>query len=178
MIEIRISCKQCKAENLMPLADLSTGYALCKGCGDALFSYRGIAGFVYVLTNPSMPGMVKIGCTTRSVADRCGELNSATGVPSPFVVETYFESSEPEMDEAQVHKRLQSERVEGREFFRVSVPEAIQAIRSIPGPEAKQTGGQATCTRCNRCGHTWSPPQPKLDWPLRCPACGSYQAPI
>ena len=41
-------------------------------------------GIVYVLTNPAMPGMVKIGKTAReSVEARLNELYS-TGVPLPF----------------------------------------------------------------------------------------------
>ena len=41
-------------------------------------------GIVYVLTNPAMPGLVKIGKTSRSEVDaRLGELYS-TGVPVPF----------------------------------------------------------------------------------------------
>lgn len=41
-------------------------------------------GIVYVLTNPAMPGLVKIGMTTRSDIDaRMKELYS-TGVPVPF----------------------------------------------------------------------------------------------
>ena len=40
-------------------------------------------GTVYVLTNPAMPGMVKIGKTTRDVTHRLKDLYS-TGVPLPF----------------------------------------------------------------------------------------------
>ena len=41
-------------------------------------------GLVYVLTNSAMPGLVKIGMTTRdSVDTRMKELYS-TGVPVPF----------------------------------------------------------------------------------------------
>lgn len=42
------------------------------------------AGIVYVLTNPAMPGLVKIGKTARGSVDaRLVELYS-TGVPVPF----------------------------------------------------------------------------------------------
>ena len=42
-------------------------------------------GIVYLLTNPSMPSLVKIGMTTRNeVHVRMGELYS-TGVPLPFL---------------------------------------------------------------------------------------------
>jgi len=41
-------------------------------------------GIVYVLTNPTMPGLVKIGKTSRdSVMARLSELYT-TGVPLPF----------------------------------------------------------------------------------------------
>ena len=43
-------------------------------------------GWVYILTNPAMPNMVKIGFTTRSLEARADELTAATGVPLPFVV--------------------------------------------------------------------------------------------
>jgi hypothetical protein len=46
-----------------------------------------IQGFVYILSNKKMPGLVKIGCTTRPVVERTAELNSMTGVPAPFVLE-------------------------------------------------------------------------------------------
>jgi len=41
-------------------------------------------GVVYVLTNPEIPGLVKIGKTSRGSVDvRLNELHS-TGVPVPF----------------------------------------------------------------------------------------------
>ena len=43
-------------------------------------------GIVYVLTNPAMPGMVKIGRTGRQVEARLSDLYS-TGVPLPFECE-------------------------------------------------------------------------------------------
>ena len=42
-------------------------------------------GSVYVLTNPAMPNMVKIGKTTRDVELRLADLYS-TGVPLPFAL--------------------------------------------------------------------------------------------
>ena len=43
-----------------------------------------MTNIVYVLTNPAMPGIVKIGMTDRpDVQRRMGELYS-TGVPLPF----------------------------------------------------------------------------------------------
>jgi hypothetical protein len=42
------------------------------------------SGILYVLTNPFMPGLVKIGCTTGPVEERIKGLSSATGVPVAF----------------------------------------------------------------------------------------------
>lgn len=47
-------------------------------------------GWVYVLSNPCMPGIYKIGMTTTSPEVRARELSSATGVPAPFKVEAAF----------------------------------------------------------------------------------------
>ncbi|MDC0850100.1 GIY-YIG nuclease family protein [Pseudomonas aeruginosa] len=38
-------------------------------------------GFVYVLTSPAMPGLYKVGATTRSPRQRAEELSRGTGVP-------------------------------------------------------------------------------------------------
>ena len=44
-------------------------------------------GWVYVLTNPAMPGVVKIDLTTKTPKAHAVELTAATGVPMPFKVE-------------------------------------------------------------------------------------------
>lgn len=85
-------------------------------------------GYVYILKNPSMPGLLKIGKTTRSVQQRCNEL-FATGVPTPF--EVVDEMCSPDCGELEryVHKELHEFRVsEGREFFAVDVNKAIRAL--------------------------------------------------
>lgn len=43
-------------------------------------------GHIYILVNPSMEGLVKIGKTTRDPESRARELSQATGVPTPFYV--------------------------------------------------------------------------------------------
>jgi len=47
--------------------------------------------FIYILENNSMPGLIKIGRTDRSVSERVSELSSHTGVPTEFVVVRQFE---------------------------------------------------------------------------------------
>ena len=43
-------------------------------------------GYVYCMTNPSMPGCCKVGFTLRNPFERKEELNN-TSVPTPFHVE-------------------------------------------------------------------------------------------
>ena len=87
-------------------------------------------GFVYVLTNKSMPGLVKIGYTRELVEDRAKALFK-TGVPSPFEVEFRVISAFPHFLEALVHEDLEYCReTNTREFFRIPPEEAIDAILS------------------------------------------------
>lgn len=49
-------------------------------------------GYVYILTNPSMPGVVKVGKTTGAVEARCRALQG-TGVPCAFDAEVVSPSA-------------------------------------------------------------------------------------
>lgn len=74
-------------------------------------------GYVYILTNEAMPGLVKIGMTTRSVEQRVHELNT-TGIPFPFDIYDSFVCPKCDEVEQEVHKALAECRVnDGREFF-------------------------------------------------------------
>lgn len=86
-------------------------------------------GFVYVMTNELMPGIVKVGHTSLLPEDRAADLYT-TGVPQPFEVAYRSATSRPEAVERTVHKYLHAHRINrGREFFRVPVQEAIEAVR-------------------------------------------------
>lgn len=86
-------------------------------------------GFVYVLTNPFMPDLVKIGYTGLLAEDRADALFT-TSVPAPFLVEYRSMTSRPRKVEFRSHALLRTQRVnKRREFFRVSVSEAIEAVR-------------------------------------------------
>lgn len=84
-------------------------------------------GIVYLLTNPVMPGLVKIGMTTREDMDaRMKELYS-TGVPVPF--ECQFACRVKIADCAKIEKALHTafspQRINAnREFFRIQVEQA------------------------------------------------------
>lgn len=87
-------------------------------------------GFVYVLTNPSMPGLVKIGMTTRSVEERAEELYTS-GVPERFEVAYYTPSPDCEELERAVHESLSKQRKNGsREFFEVSTLQAERVVQN------------------------------------------------
>lgn len=77
-------------------------------------------GFVYILINQAMPGIVKIGCTERSPTARARELSNASGVPVEFEVYGYIEVEDHQSVEREIHEVLASCRVsENREFFRI-----------------------------------------------------------
>lgn len=84
-------------------------------------------GIVYVLTNSVMPGLVKIGMTTRGNIDaRMKELYS-TGVPVPFdcVYACEVKVSDCAKIEKALHKAFEPNRINAnREFFRIDATQA------------------------------------------------------
>lgn len=88
-------------------------------------------GIVYVLTNPSMPGMVKIGMTERNEIDaRLKELYT-TAVPLPFECKfaCKVKKSECGKIEKALHTAFAPQRVnENREFFRIEPKQAIAIL--------------------------------------------------
>ena len=89
-------------------------------------------GWVYLLTNESMPGIVKIGMTTRCVDQRAKELSASTSAPTPFKVAHRWPVHDPMAVEAVVHRKLRSRRVnQRREFFRVDSAHVVQMMTQI-----------------------------------------------
>lgn len=64
-----------------------------------------IRGWVYVLSNKAMPGLVKVGYSTKDPVLRIDEL-SGTGLPYAFELEYDALVGEPRDVEQKVHKRL------------------------------------------------------------------------
>lgn len=87
-------------------------------------------GFVYVLTNDYMPGVVKIGRTSHAPSKRAKEL-SGTGVPGEFDVAYAAETSCMVQDEALAHRALDWLRVNDSEFFHCSAGCARRAIENV-----------------------------------------------
>jgi hypothetical protein len=90
----------------------------------------GRVGHVYVLSNPALPGMVKIGHTLKAEAEmRAIELSASTSIPLPFVLEDSWLVEDPLQAETDIHRALSALRVSrGREFFRMDVPSAVAHI--------------------------------------------------
>lgn len=86
-------------------------------------------GWVYVISNQAMPGLIKIGYSTKDPELRARELNH-TGSPHPYIVEYEMLIDEPYRLEQQVHKALRHQG-EGREWFRCSAEEAIAVIKQV-----------------------------------------------
>lgn len=100
---------------------------------------KGMVGsqWVYVLTNPTMPGLCKIGFTKNKPSERVKQINSGTGVAMDFVVEWAFPCFNAHDVEKQVHKYLEDNgfRVNrNKEFFNVSVNEAKAVVERIGEP--------------------------------------------
>jgi hypothetical protein len=86
-------------------------------------------GWVYVLVNPSMPGICKVGYTGKDPYSRARELGT-TGVAEDFQVVWARRMPLAEKVEHQAHRLLDRRRVnERREFFRGSPRRMISAVK-------------------------------------------------
>jgi hypothetical protein len=87
-------------------------------------------GYLYVLTNPGMPGLVKVG--HGSPRRRAKQLSTASGVPFPFEVAAEWEVRDARRAEKLAHACLAEFRGnKRREFFEIDVKEAKQRIESV-----------------------------------------------
>lgn len=85
-------------------------------------------GYVYILSNESLPNVLKIGYTQNSPYQRQAELYT-TGLPTPFVVEKFFFVEDACVCEELVHIRLNRSRVsDDREFFKVEIDKATRVV--------------------------------------------------
>lgn len=90
-------------------------------------------GIVYMLTNEAMPGLVKIGKTSRLDLDKRMKELYTTGVPLPFECAYACRVKLCHMDEVEsaLHKAFEPSRVNGnREFFRVS-PSQVEPLLKL-----------------------------------------------
>lgn len=85
-----------------------------------------------ILSNPSIPDVLKIGFTNLTPELRAKQLSSSTGVVIPFKVEWAFKCFDGNRMEAEVHSALKEYRISNqREFFQVDLEEAKSVIKLI-----------------------------------------------
>jgi hypothetical protein len=95
---------------------------------DANLSFN--EGYIYVLENHGIPGVLKIGYTDRSVQDRVREINSSAGVITPWYSVSHFHCKSPKHIETLVHQSLNNHRV-NKEGFNVSLKQAKKVIENV-----------------------------------------------
>jgi T5orf172 domain len=90
-------------------------------------------GYIYILTNESMPGVVKVGRTERQPETRSKELHT-TGVPQPFKLEYFVFVDDCQTAEQQIHSLLEGKGLRtssNREFFNAHLHDVIQAVELV-----------------------------------------------
>jgi hypothetical protein len=91
-------------------------------------------GFIYILSNESMPGLLKVGLTENSVRQRIRELSSNTGVPTEFKLERAFEIEASLLlrVEQTIHRELkQAGFHHQKEFFKLSISQCMTVAEDV-----------------------------------------------
>ena len=88
--------------------------------------------WVYILSNPTMPGFLKIGYTKKNPDERAKQISNATGVALPYEVEFAYSCWNGLELEKDIHERLNEYRLsKQREFFQVDLDEVKEIIGEI-----------------------------------------------
>ncbi len=101
-----------------------------------------MSGFVYLATNESMQGLVKIGMTKKPIEHRIEELSNETGTPTPFACPFFLEVDNPNEVEIRLHDLFKYCRVNSKkEFFAVdwrAVMVALLLLVKSPDESVKE----------------------------------------
>ena len=88
--------------------------------------------YVYILSNPAMPRLIKIGYTKNHPGERVKQLSRSSSIPVPFDVEWVYPCYNAIELEGEVHKYLESYRVnDSREFFQIPIKKAKSIIKKL-----------------------------------------------
>lgn len=136
-------------------------------------------GYIYIMTNPSFPNMVKIGYATDVEARREQLSNSA--LPYKFEVYATYETS-GKLEDKKLHKLIDSLNPglrisKDREFYKMSAEKAyalLETIAIISGTQdrlkpfrAQTVEKEVIATKVDRWGNA-----PLVDIDFVCPYCG------
>lgn len=91
-------------------------------------------GYVYILINPSLKGLLKVGQTKKDPEERAKEISQGTGVPTPYIVAFKEEFNDCELAERMIHIMLEEEgyRIsKNREFFEAEISDIIKKIMIV-----------------------------------------------
>jgi hypothetical protein len=88
---------------------------------------------IYVMSNPTFPGLLKVGYTGKEIEIRRKDLSRASGVPTPFKVEFIYKlHARGEELEREIHSYLKEYRTSNqREFFEMGLKQAIEAVKNV-----------------------------------------------
>jgi len=111
-----------------------------------------MSGFIYCLTNTTIPGLVKIGKTTRDPETRAAEISGSTGVATPFKIEWSRKVRDMDKAESDIHAALAKNRLnKRREFFRCTPAQAFSAAKSLKSfSEIKTSRAKPTKTSARK----------------------------
>lgn len=88
-------------------------------------------GWVYIASNESMKGIVKIGCTSKDPSNRMQELSN-TSVPTPFICEYSALVADHEKVEKALHDYFSKYRIkDNREFFNLETEMIVMRLREF-----------------------------------------------
>ncbi len=94
-------------------------------------------GWVYILTNPTLPGVCKIGQTRRTAAIRAREVSRAYGTALPFTVASRHAVPDAAAVEWLAHRTLRRCRLPASELFQCDPGRAAAGVMvARPAPAA------------------------------------------
>lgn len=91
-----------------------------------------LSQIIYVLTNPAMPGLVKIGKTTQLEVDERMKQLYSTGVPVPFDCAFACQVKDAHEVEKSLHFAFGNSRINpNREFFKIEADRVISVLKLL-----------------------------------------------
>jgi hypothetical protein len=89
------------------------------------------AGWLYALTTSSLPGVIKIGRTTRDPVTRARELGGYSGATADYVLVAHAAVPDAVACETQAHRMLRHCRRKGTELFDITPARARAVIFAV-----------------------------------------------